>query len=47
MDHVGGAGFFVATRQLLIATCRAGFAPVNTPERIARLVYACPESCAD
>lgn len=27
--------------------CRAGAATINTPERIARLVQACPEACAD
>ena len=27
--------------------CRRGFPPVDTPERIARLVAHCPESCVD
>jgi hypothetical protein len=27
--------------------CIAGYPPVNTPERVARLVEACPVSCSD
>ena len=27
--------------------CRAGYPPVDTPERIAALVHACPVSCPD
>ena len=27
--------------------CRIGFAPVNTPEKIERLILSCPESCGD
>lgn len=27
--------------------CRRGYPPITSPERIARLVHSCPQSCAD